>query len=93
MEPRGRLIRTVTSINQDRRVLGGSEENMSTSQVKPFDIPKQQVWEAYRRVVANKGAPGVDGQTLAAFEEDLKNNLYRIVCHERWRLGCVGGPG
>ena len=33
---------------------------MPTSQVKPFDIPKQLVWEAYRRVAANKGAPGVD---------------------------------
>ena len=40
--------------------LGGSEENMTTSQDKPFDIPKQLVWEAYRRVAANKGAPGVD---------------------------------
>jgi RNA-directed DNA polymerase len=28
---------------------------------KPFAIPKQLVWEAYRRVAANKGAPGVDG--------------------------------
>ena len=28
---------------------------------KPFVIPKQMVWEAYRRVAANKGAPGVDG--------------------------------
>ena len=51
---------------------------MPTSQVKPFDIPKQQVWEAYRRVAANKGAPGVDEVTLGEFEADLKGNLYKI---------------
>lgn len=45
---------------------------------KPFEIPKQLVWEAYRRVVANKGAAGVDGQSVADFEKDLKNNLYKI---------------
>ena len=36
------------------------------------------MWEAYRQVRANKGAPGVDGQSLAEFEKDLKNNLYKI---------------
>lgn len=46
--------------------------------VKSFDIPKSLVWEAYRRVAANKGAAGVDGQTLEDFEKDLKNNLYKI---------------
>jgi RNA-directed DNA polymerase len=45
---------------------------------KSFVISKQLVWEAYQRVKANQGAPGVDGQAVAAFETDLKNNLYRI---------------
>ena len=48
------------------------------SEAKPFSIAKQLVWEAYRRVKANQGAAGVDGQSLAAFEEDLKGNLYKI---------------
>jgi RNA-directed DNA polymerase len=50
----------------------------SRSQVKPFEIPKQMVWEAYQRVKANKGAAGVDGQTVEQFEQDLGNNLYRL---------------
>ena len=50
----------------------------SKSQVKPFEIPKQMVWEAYQRVKANKGAAGVDGQSVEQFEQDLKNNLYRL---------------
>jgi RNA-directed DNA polymerase len=45
---------------------------------KPFDISKQEVWEAYRQVKANKGAPGVDGCSIEDFESDLKNNLYRV---------------
>jgi retron-type reverse transcriptase len=45
---------------------------------KPFQISKRTVWEAWEKVKANKGAPGVDGQTIADFELDLKNNLYRI---------------
>ncbi len=45
---------------------------------KSFQIPKQLVWEAYRRVKAKKGAAGVDGQSIADFEEDLRNNLYKI---------------
>ena len=50
----------------------------SGRQGKPFVISKQLVWEAYEKVKANKGAAGVDGQSLAAFETDLKGNLYKI---------------
>ena len=45
---------------------------------KPYEIPKQSVWEAYKRVRANGGAAGVDGQSLAAFEVNLKDNLYKV---------------
>lgn len=45
---------------------------------KPFRISKEQVWEAFKRVKANRGAAGVDGQSIADFEEDLKNNLYKL---------------
>lgn len=50
----------------------------SGSQGKPFRIPKQLVWEAYKRVKANKRAPGVDRQSLGEFESDLRGNLYKI---------------
>ena len=45
---------------------------------KPFDISKWEVQDAWEKVKANKGAPGVDEVTLAEFESDLKNNLYKI---------------
>jgi RNA-directed DNA polymerase len=45
---------------------------------KPFKISKQAVWEAYLEVKRNDGAAGVDGQSVADFEKDLKGNLYKI---------------
>ena len=48
------------------------------SGAKSFQIPKKLVWDAYLRVKAAGGGPGVDGQTIEDFESDLKNNLYRI---------------
>lgn len=45
---------------------------------KSFAISKQMVWEAYKRVRARGGAPGVDEQSITTFEKDLKNNLYKL---------------
>jgi RNA-directed DNA polymerase len=45
---------------------------------KPFVITKLEVWEAWKKVKANRGAPGVDGCSVEEFEKDLKNNLYKV---------------
>jgi RNA-directed DNA polymerase len=51
---------------------------VSEPKSKPFEISKWAVWEAYRRVKANKGAAGVDEQSLEEFERDLSGNLYKL---------------
>jgi len=48
------------------------------NKAKPFDIPKREVWEAFKRVKANQGAAGVDGQSIADFEVQLADNLYKL---------------
>jgi RNA-directed DNA polymerase len=53
-------------------------ERQKSAEGKPFDISKQEVWDAYEQVKANKGGPGVDGVGIDVFEKDLKNNLYKI---------------
>jgi retron-type reverse transcriptase len=54
------------------------QQEEPADEVKPFDIPKREVWEAFKKVKANQGAAGVDGQTIADFEADLSNNLYEL---------------
>ena len=48
------------------------------SGAKPFAISKQEVWKAYLQVKSNGGAAGVDAESIEAFEQDLKGNLYRL---------------
>src|SRR5487761_2681206 len=45
---------------------------------KPFSIAKRTVWEAYQQVKANRGAAGIDDETIAMFEQDLPKNLYKL---------------
>ncbi len=63
---------------------------MSTPQPKPFAIPKGMVWEAYLKVKANKGAAGVDGESIEEFEKNLKRNLYKLW--NRMSSGCYFPP-
>ena len=45
---------------------------------KPFHIDKRMVYEAYKAVKSNRGASGVDEQSIEQFEADLSKNLYKI---------------
>src|SRR5262245_27635685 len=69
-ERRGRTVRP------QRRVNPRGEERVA--EAKPFAIPKRLVWEAYKRVKANRGTAGVDRESIETFEADLKNNLYKL---------------
>lgn len=48
------------------------------TRAKPFDIPKREIWEAFKHVKANQGAAGIDGQTIQVFEVRLADNLYKL---------------
>ncbi len=52
------------------------EESMG--ETKPVGIFERAVWEAYLRVRENRGAAGVDRQSLEDFEQDRADNLYKL---------------
>jgi RNA-directed DNA polymerase len=58
----------------------GWDEPVSESKlvVKSFEISKWKLMSAFGKVKANLGAAGVDGQSVAAFEENLQGNLYKL---------------
>lgn len=45
---------------------------------KPYEISKRRVLEAYRKVRANGGGAGIDGESLEMFAADLQGNLYKL---------------
>lgn len=61
--------------NEDGQPKAGRNRRQET---KPFQISKHLVFEAYKRVKANKGSAGVDAQSLSDFEVNLKGNLYKL---------------
>src|SRR5262249_15029185 len=54
------------------------EREEPVDEAKPFKIAKREVWEAVKRVKANQGAAGVDGQSIAEYEANLSGNLYKL---------------
>ena len=70
MERRGCVDQLYLMVNQKW------EEPLNKA--RPFGISKRVVWEAYQRVKANQGTAGVDGESIAEFERDLKKNLYKL---------------
>ena len=59
---------------------------MGKTKPKSFVISKKSVWLAYQRVKANRGACGIDQVSLKEFEENLRDNLYKIW--NRMSSGC-----
>ena len=52
-----------------------SESKLS---VRPFEISKWKLVTAFEKVKANYGSAGVDGESIAAFEANLRGNLYKL---------------
>ena len=57
---------------------GWSRMSEPKLQGKSYDIPKQLVWDAWLKVRGNGGSAGADGVTIPQFEENVKNNLYKL---------------
>src|ERR1039457_75927 len=70
-ERRGGVVRSSKVANPQ----AGMSNRTST---KPYVIAKRAVWEAYQQVKANRGAAGVDEETIAMFEQNLSKNLYKL---------------
>jgi retron-type reverse transcriptase len=60
------------------RIRSTAEREEPVNKPKSFEIDREKVAEAYLRVRANKGAPGVDGESIEEFERDLEGNLYKL---------------
>ena len=61
------------------RINTGKKNRMTNDQkTKSYEIPKREVFEAWKRVKSNKGSAGVDGISIEQFEMNLSKNLYKV---------------
>jgi len=50
----------------------------SVAETKSIPITKRMIWEAFKKVKKNKGAAGIDEETIEMYEECLQDNLYML---------------
>jgi RNA-directed DNA polymerase len=50
----------------------------SGAETKSIPITKQMIWEAFKKVRSNKGAAGIDDETIEWYEKRLQDNLYML---------------
>jgi len=74
LEPRGRAVQGRPTANPSGEEPGERPER----KVKSFEIRKRLVYEAWQRVQANGGAPGVDAVSIERFADKEANNLYKL---------------
>jgi len=74
LERRGRADQGLPGANPE----GEEPPVRSGPEVKPFEIGKRLIFEAWEKVRANKGAPGVDAVSIGLFEQQWRDNLYQL---------------
>ncbi|HWT83494.1 MAG TPA: group II intron reverse transcriptase/maturase, partial [Candidatus Methylomirabilis sp.] len=74
LERRGRADQGQPGANPQGEEPGARPE----PRVKSFEIDKRLIVEAWEKVRSNNGAPGVDAVGIGLFEEQLRNNLYKL---------------
>ena len=70
-ERRDGVVQSINGANPQAGMSGATS-------TKPYLLAKRAVWEAYPQVKANRGAAGVDEETIAIFEQNLSRNLYKL---------------
>ena len=74
LEQRGRADQGDADANPS----GEEQREAPKQKVKSFDISKRLVFQAWDKVRANNGAPGVDAVSITEFGNDERDNLYKL---------------